>query len=70
MPGTDGLFALAHIMKNNPQAKVVIVSALSQSSLISDAIRKGAQNFIVKPFLPEQLQQTMARSVGTVAVVG
>ena len=42
MPGTDGLFALAHIMKNNPQAKVVIVSALSQSSLISDAIRKGA----------------------------
>lgn len=59
MPGTDGLFALKNIMTFDPGAKVVVVSALNQTKLISEAIRKGAQDFIAKPFLPEQLQQTM-----------
>ncbi len=61
MPGTDGMFALEHILDVDPAAQVVVVSALSQTKLISDAIRKGAQDFIAKPFLPEQLQHTLAR---------
>lgn len=63
MPGTDGLYALDRIMAIDPDAKVVVVSALNQTKLISDAIRKGAQDFIAKPFLPEQLQQTMQHCV-------
>jgi two-component system chemotaxis response regulator CheY len=59
MPGTDGLYALEHIILFDPDAKVVVVSALNQTKLISEAIRKGAADFIAKPFLPEQLQQTM-----------
>jgi two-component system, chemotaxis family, chemotaxis protein CheY len=59
MPGTDGMYALEHIRQNDPQAKVVVVSALNQTKLISEAIRKGAQDFIAKPFLPEQLQGTL-----------
>jgi len=61
MPGTDGMYALEHIMASDPDAKVVVVSALNQTKLISEAIRKGAQDFIAKPFLPEQLQETMNR---------
>ena len=61
MPGTDGLYALEQILKLDPAAKVVVVSALNQTKLISDAIRKGAQDFLVKPFLPEQIQETMNR---------
>jgi two-component system chemotaxis response regulator CheY len=63
MPGTDGLYALEHIMLFDPDAKVVVVSALNQTKLVSEAIRKGAQDFIAKPFLPEQLQQTMQSCV-------
>lgn len=59
MPGTDGMYALEHILRSDSDAKVVVVSALNQTELISEAIRKGAQDFIAKPFLPEQLQQTM-----------
>ena len=51
MPGTDGLYALEHIMLFDPDAKMVVVSALNQTKLISEAIRKGAQDFIAKPFL-------------------
>jgi len=59
MPGTDGLYALERIVRADPVAKVVVVSALNQTRLISDAIRKGAHDFLAKPFLPEQLQETL-----------
>ena len=59
MPGTDGLYALERILQFDPDAKIVVVSALNQTKLISEAIRMGAQDFIAKPFLPEQLQQTV-----------
>jgi two-component system chemotaxis response regulator CheY len=60
MPGTDGLTALSKILELDAEAKVVVISALNQTRLVSEAIRKGAQDFIAKPFLPEQLQQTLA----------
>lgn len=61
MPGTSGIEALETILEHDSRAKVVVVSALNQTRLISDAIRKGAQDFLAKPFLPEQLQETMNR---------
>lgn len=67
MPGSNGMYALEHILQFDPQAKVVVVSALNQTRLISEAIRKGAQDFIAKPFLPEQLQQTMGHCVADAA---
>ena len=59
MPGTDGLQALQQIKEYDPSARVVVVSALNQTRMISEAIRKGAADFIAKPFLPEQLQETL-----------
>ncbi|MFW5692974.1 MAG: response regulator [Thermoguttaceae bacterium] len=67
MPDFNGMYALEHILETDPQAKVVVVSALNQTRLISEAIRKGAQDFIAKPFLPEQLQQTMSHCVADAA---
>jgi two-component system chemotaxis response regulator CheY len=64
MPGTGGIEALVRILEFDPDAKVVVVSALNQTRLISEAIRKGAQDFLGKPFLPEQLQETVDRAVG------
>jgi two-component system, chemotaxis family, chemotaxis protein CheY len=59
MPKSDGLVALKAILKIDPNAKVVVLSALNQTKLISEAIRHGAYDFIAKPFMPEQLQRTM-----------
>ena len=63
MPITSGMEALVRILEIDPEAKVVVVSALNQTKMISEAIRKGAQDFIAKPFLPEQLQHTMMHCV-------
>ena len=63
----NGMYALERILQFDPHAKVVVVSALNQTRLISEAIRKGAHDFIAKPFLPEQLQQTMRLCVESTA---
>ncbi|MDZ7618263.1 MAG: response regulator [Patescibacteria group bacterium] len=69
MPDFNGMYALEEILRFDPQAKVVVVSALNQTRMISEAIRKGAQDFIAKPFLPEQLQQTMRHCAADLAHV-
>jgi two-component system chemotaxis response regulator CheY len=65
MPGMDGIEALRRIREADPQAKVVVVSALEQTKAISNAIRGGAQDFLVKPFLPEQLLATIEGCVAS-----
>ncbi len=67
MPEADGIHGLEGIMKLDPEAQVVVISAVNQTSLISEAIRKGARDFIAKPFMPEQVQQTLDSCVASIA---
>lgn len=53
MPEMSGLDALREIVKMDPGAKVVMVSAMGQEAMVRDAILSGAKGFIVKPFKEE-----------------
>ena len=53
MPEMSGLDALKEIQKFDPQAKVVMVSAMGQETMVREAIMSGAKGFIVKPFKEE-----------------
>jgi two-component system chemotaxis response regulator CheY len=64
MPVKDGLAALQEIRENDPEARVVMCSAMGQESLVIEAIRLGALDFIVKPFKPERLLQTVKNIIG------
>jgi two-component system, chemotaxis family, chemotaxis protein CheY len=50
MPVMGGLEALRQIRAVDPEAKVVVVTALDQKQSLMDSIREGAIDFIVKPF--------------------
>ena len=50
MPRKSGIEALQEIMARDPEARVVMVSALGQDSLVIEAVQAGARDFIVKPF--------------------
>jgi two-component system chemotaxis response regulator CheY len=50
MPELDGLGALKEIRSFNKDTKIIIVSAMGQEDKVREAIRLGADNFIVKPF--------------------
>ena len=49
MPEMDGLTALKQIRAFDPQAKVVMLTALGQESIALEAVRSGACDFIIKP---------------------
>lgn len=55
MPDMDGLEALRRIKEIDPNAKVVMCTAMGQQAMVARAVELGAQQFIVKPFQPERL---------------
>ena len=55
MPDCDGLEGLSKIMEINPNAKVVMCSAMGQQAMVLDAVKHGAKDFIVKPFQAEKV---------------
>jgi two-component system chemotaxis response regulator CheY len=55
MPKMDGLAALKQILAVDPEAKVIMCSALGQQSLIVQALQLGAKDFIVKPFREDRV---------------
>ena len=64
MPNMDGIEALQAIKAQDPGAKVVMCSAMGQETMVVDAIRYGAMDFIVKPFKPERIIQTVQKILG------
>jgi two-component system chemotaxis response regulator CheY len=64
MPGMGGLSTLEALFNHDPQARIIVCSALGQKSLIMDAINAGASDFIVKPFKSEQVIEVAGRVFG------
>ncbi len=50
MPTMDGISALKEIIAFDPDANVIMVSAMGQEHNIKEAIKAGARSFLVKPF--------------------
>ena len=55
MLGAGGTSAVKEILAQDASAKVLMVSAMGQEAMVTEAIQIGAKGFIVKPFKPEQL---------------
>jgi len=60
MPEKDGLTALKEILEQDPEAKVVMVSATAQKTSISKALMLGAYGFLQKPFDPDKTKQMIS----------
>lgn len=61
MPNMDGIEALRQIKQTDPGAKVVMCSAMGQESMVLEAIKLGALDFIVKPFKQDRIIQTVSK---------
>jgi len=64
MPEMDGIEAVKAIRAHDPQARIIMVSAMGQQGLVIDAIQAGARDFIIKPFQPSRVLEALKRVVG------
>ncbi|MCU7667926.1 response regulator [Bacillus thuringiensis] len=63
MPDVDGLEALKRIREMDPNAKVVMCSAMGQQAMVLDAIRNGAKDFVVKPFQGPRVLEALRKAL-------
>ena len=59
MPEMNGIDALRRIKAEFPNVKAIMVSAMGQKPLVTEAIKAGASDFVIKPFLEEKVLQTI-----------
>jgi len=61
MPEMDGLTALKEIINFDSKAKVIMLTALGQESVVLEAVKSGARDFIVKPFEHERVSKAITK---------
>lgn len=64
MPEMDGLTALKEIRKMDPNARVAMVTAMGQQSIVMEALKSGARDFVLKPFQSDRVLGTVKKLVG------
>jgi len=64
MPVMDGITALKEIRQADPQAKVVMLSAMGQQAMVIESIKAGARDFVVKPYEPDNVMASVRKLIG------
>ena len=64
MPDMGGIEAVREIVKHDPDAKILMCSAMGQQALVVEAIQAGAKDFVVKPFQPSRVLEAVQRVLG------
>ncbi|MCU0847355.1 MAG: response regulator [Spirochaetes bacterium] len=63
MKEKDGISAAEEILKMDPNARIIMVTAMGQRDLLSRAIAIGVRDFVVKPFTPERLREAVTKAL-------
>ena len=61
MPEMDGITAVKEIKKIDPNAVIIMCSAMGQQAMVIDAIQAGAKDFVVKPFQPDRVLEAVRK---------
>ena len=64
MPEMDGIEALKKIKSGDPNASIIMCSAMGQQAMVIESIQSGAKDFIVKPFQADRVLEAVQKVVG------
>jgi len=62
MDEINGIQVLEHVTKKSQRTKVIIITGYAMMSLAREAMKKGAFDFIAKPFRPDDLREIIAKA--------
>ncbi len=64
MPIMEGVEAVRQIKLIDPDAKIIMCSAMGQQSMVVQSLQAGARDFIVKPFQEERVLESIRKTIG------
>lgn len=65
MPIVDGIGAVKLIVEHDPNAKIVMCSAMGQQSMVIDSLKAGAKDFVVKPFAEDKVIDALTKALNS-----
>jgi two-component system, chemotaxis family, chemotaxis protein CheY len=65
MPRMDGIECIAKLVQLKPAVRILVISALADKATAVEAMEKGANGFLNKPFTDRQLNEAMAELIGS-----
>ena len=65
LPVMDGIEAVKAIKEKDPDARIVMVSAIGQQAMVMSAIEAGALDFVLKPFAPQLLLEAVNKALAS-----
>ena len=68
MPDMDGIEATRLIMRENPNAKIVMVTSHGQEKMVLDALKAGARGYVLKPFQRHKLYEAIQKACNRVVL--
>jgi two-component system chemotaxis response regulator CheY len=63
MPKMDGITAITKIREQDPNALIIVCSAMGQKQMVIQALSSGAKDFIVKPFEEERVIEALGKAL-------
>lgn len=64
MPEMDGIEAVKKIKDLDPNANIIMCSAMGQQAMVIEAIQAGAKDFVVKPFQADRVIEAVKKAIG------
>lgn len=64
MPDMDGMTALERIREYDPDARIAMVTAIGAQTIVMEALKAGAMDFVVKPFTKDRLMAAVKKMIG------
>jgi len=64
MPNMDGLSTLKELIRIDPGVRVAMVTAMGQQSMVMEALKTGARDFVVKPFDADRVMAAVKKMIG------
>lgn len=64
LPGMDGLSLMERVREIAPETIRILITGQPEAGMAEEAIRAGIDDFILKPFTPEEIEVVLARHVG------
>ena len=63
MPGFDGMDVVEEVDRRSPDTVIVMVSGYPSLGRATEAMKRGAMDYVPKPFSPEEIIQTVKKAV-------
>lgn len=63
MPEKNGIQALQEIRAKDPNANIIMCSAMGQQAMVIESIQAGAKDFIVKPFQTDRILEAVRKAI-------